>query len=132
MMTESSRQHGITIYSYFIRLFYLRKLRMLLVDLYSHPESSDKLTVLLQSDKWKEIREYVYLFFLLIILLLHTHLFLSLFTNPFIYRMVLTECNETTVDGLMEHLFSMEDLLLRNAVRSKKKDFVRGRIICEV
>ena len=46
--------------------------------------------------------------------------------------MVLTECNETTVDGLMEHLFSMEDLLLRNAIRSKKKDFVRGRIICEV
>ena len=46
--------------------------------------------------------------------------------------MVLTECNETTIDGLMEHLFSMEDLLLRNAVRSKKKDFVRGRIICEV
>ena len=46
--------------------------------------------------------------------------------------MILTECNESTIDGLMEHLFSMEDLLLRNAIRSKKKDFVRGRNICEV
>ena len=62
MMTESSRQHGITIYSYFIRLFYLRKLRKLLVDLYSHPESSIKLTVLLHSDEWKEMREYAYPF----------------------------------------------------------------------
>ena len=33
---------------------------------------------------------------------------------------------------LMEVLYSMEDLLLQNAIRSKKKDFVRGRNIYEV
>ena len=36
------------------------------------------------------------------------------------------------MDGLMATLFTMEDLLLRNAIRSKKKDFVRGRKIYEV
>ena len=35
MMTERSRQHGINIYSYFIRLFYLRKLKSLVQDIYS-------------------------------------------------------------------------------------------------
>ena len=42
------------------------------------------------------------------------------------------ECKETTLDALMATLFTMEDLLLRNAIRSKKKDFVRGRKIYEV
>ena len=57
MMTEKSRQHGITIYSYFIRLFYLRKLRVLLIDLYSGVDSSDQLAVLLKCDRWREMRE---------------------------------------------------------------------------
>lgn len=46
--------------------------------------------------------------------------------------MLSVECKETTLDGLMATLFTMEDLLLRNAIRSKKKDFVRGRKIYEV
>lgn len=46
--------------------------------------------------------------------------------------MVLSECKETTLSGLMESLFSMEMLLLQNAIRSKKKDFERGRKIIEV
>ena len=33
---------------------------------------------------------------------------------------------------MMESLFSMESLLLQNAIRSKKKDFERGRKIIEV
>ena len=32
----------------------------------------------------------------------------------------------------MESLFSMESLLLQNAIRSKKKDFERGRKIVDV
>ena len=47
-------------------------------------------------------------------------------------RMILSECKENTLSGLMECLFSMESLLLQNAIRSKKKDFERGRKIVEV
>ena len=47
-------------------------------------------------------------------------------------RVLSAECKETTLDGLIATLFTMEDLLLRNAIRSKKKDFVRGRKIYEV
>lgn len=47
-------------------------------------------------------------------------------------RSVLMECKENTLKGLMEGLFSMEFLLLQNAVRSKKKDFERGRKVVDV
>ena len=101
MMTERSRQHGINIYSYFIRLFYLRKLKSLVQDIYSESESYS-LSELLSTETWREMKETLR-----------------------------TECKETTLDMLMEVLYSMEDLLLQNAIRSKKKDFVRGRNIYE-
>ena len=101
MMTERSRQHGITIYSYFIRLFYLRKLKALLHTVYEEA-TTYSIMDLLRTQEWKSMKE-----------------------------VLSAECKETTLDGLMATLFTMEDLLLRNAIRSKKKDFVRGRKIYE-
>lgn len=56
MMTERSRQHGINIYSYFIRLFYLRKLKSLVQDIYSESESYS-LSELLSTETWREMKE---------------------------------------------------------------------------
>lgn len=56
MMTERSSQHGINIYSYFIRLFYLRKLKSLVQDIYSESESYS-LSELLSTETWREMKE---------------------------------------------------------------------------
>ena len=57
MMTERSRKHGINIYSYFIRLYYLRKLKSLVLDIYSESESFS-LSKLLSTETWRDLKEW--------------------------------------------------------------------------
>ena len=100
-ITNKNRLHGISIYSFFIRLFYLRKVKEILLTLQKQ-QVAFSLNDFLSNSQWLCIR-----------------------------KILVSECKKNTLKGMMEALFSMEMLLLQNAIRSKKKDFDRGRKIID-